>query len=85
MAKNSSRITNFSCLFSLVEKKFAKKEQSYCVEHGISQTSHQSSAASKSTSTGAQYVTLDNKIKCLTLAFYFGNLTNKIVHGTGYI
>jgi hypothetical protein len=45
----------------------------------ISQTSHKSTAASKSTSTGAQYVTLDNKIKCLSLAFYFGNLTNKTV------
>jgi hypothetical protein len=26
---------------------------------------------SKSISTGAQYVTLDNKIKCLSLAFFF--------------
>jgi hypothetical protein len=31
-------------------------------------------------STGAQYVTLDNKIKCLSLAVIFlGNLTNKTV------
>jgi len=39
----------------------------------------------KSISTGAQYVTLDNKIKCLSLAgFYFGNPTNKTVTGTAY-
>jgi hypothetical protein len=38
-----------------------------------------------SISTGAQYVTLDNKIKCLSLAFLFGNPTNKTVTGTGYI
>jgi hypothetical protein len=29
----------------------------------------------KSISTGAQYVTLNNKIKCLSLAVYFGNPT----------
>jgi hypothetical protein len=34
MAKNSPRITNFSCLFSGFEKKIAKKEQTHCVEHG---------------------------------------------------
>jgi len=31
----------------------------------------------KSISTSAQYVTLDNKIKCLSLAVFFGNPTNK--------
>ncbi len=31
------------------------------------------------------YVTLDNKIKCLSLAFiFFGNPTNKTVIGTAY-
>jgi hypothetical protein len=30
----------------------------------------------KSISNGAQYVTLDNKIKCLNLAVFFGNPTN---------
>ncbi len=34
--------------------------------------------------TGAQYVTLDNKIKCLSLAFFSGNPTNKTVTGTPY-
>jgi hypothetical protein len=34
---------------------------------------------------GAQYVTLDNKIKCLSLAgFFFGDPTNKTVTGTAY-
>ncbi len=38
-----------------------------------------------SISTSAQYVTLDNKIKCLSLALFFlGNPTNKTVTGTGY-
>jgi hypothetical protein len=32
----------------------------------------------------AWYVTLDNKIKCLSLAFFFGNLTSKTVTGTAY-
>ncbi len=36
----------------------------------------------KSISTGAQYVTLDNKVKCLSLAVSFGNPTNKTVTGT---
>jgi hypothetical protein len=36
----------------------------------------------KSMSIGAQYVILDNKIKCLSLALFFGNLTNKTVTGT---
>ncbi len=41
---------------------------------------------SKSISTGAQYVTLDNKIKCLSFAvFFFGNPTNKTVIGTEYM
>jgi hypothetical protein len=36
-------------------------------------------------SPGAQYVTLDNKIKCLSLAvIFFGNPTNKTVTGTAY-
>ncbi len=38
----------------------------------------------KSISTGAQYVTLDNKIKCLSLAVFFGNPTNKTVTGTAH-
>jgi hypothetical protein len=39
----------------------------------------------KSISTDAQYVTLDNKIKCLSLAtIFFGNSTNKTVTGTAY-
>jgi hypothetical protein len=38
----------------------------------------------KSISTGAQYVTLDNKIKCLRLAFFWGNPTNKTVTGTAH-
>jgi hypothetical protein len=34
---------------------------------------------------GAQYVTLDNKIKCLSLAvLFFGDPTNKTVTGTAY-
>jgi hypothetical protein len=33
--------------------------------------------SSKSISTGAQDVTLDNIIKCLSLALCFGNPTNK--------
>jgi hypothetical protein len=40
-----------------------------------------------SLSTGAQYVTLDNKIKCLSLVVFFfcgGNPTNKTVTGTVY-
>ncbi len=32
----------------------------------------------KSISTSAQYVTLDNKIKCLSLAVFFGNPTIKL-------
>jgi hypothetical protein len=36
----------------------------------------------KSMSTGAQYVILDNTIKCLSLALFFGNLTNKTLTGT---
>jgi hypothetical protein len=32
----------------------------------------------KSISTGAQYVTLDNKIKCLSLAIFFGNAPIKL-------
>jgi hypothetical protein len=39
----------------------------------------------KNISTGAQYVTLDNKVKCLSLALFFGNPTNKTVTGTAYI
>ncbi len=40
----------------------------------------------KSISTGAQHVTLDNKTKCLGLAvfFFWGNPTNKPVTGTAY-
>jgi hypothetical protein len=38
----------------------------------------------KSISTGAQYVTLDNKIKCLSLADFSGNPTDKTVTGTAY-
>jgi len=39
----------------------------------------------KSISKGAQYVTLDSKIKCLSLAFgFFGNPTNKTETGTAY-
>jgi hypothetical protein len=40
----------------------------------------------KSISTSAQYVTLHNKIKCLSLAvcFFWGNPTNKTVTGTAY-
>jgi len=34
---------------------------------------------SKSAGGGAQYVILDNKIKCLSLAVFFGNPTNKTV------
>ncbi len=42
-----------------------------------------------SISTGAQYVTLDNKIKCLSLAFLFsfffpGNPTNETVTETAH-
>jgi hypothetical protein len=39
-----------------------------------------------SISTGAQYVTLDNKIKCLSLAgfFSFGNPNDKTGTGTAY-
>ncbi len=37
-----------------------------------------------SISTNAQYVTLDNKIKCLSLAVFFGNPTNKTVTGIPY-
>ncbi len=40
---------------------------------------------SKSISIGAEYVTLDNKIKCLSLAFCFANPTNKTVTGTAYV
>jgi hypothetical protein len=41
--------------------------------------------ATKSISAGAQYVTLDNKIKCLSLAvFFLGNPTDKAVTGTTY-
>jgi hypothetical protein len=38
----------------------------------------------ESISTGGQYVTLDNKIKCLSLAVFLGNPTNKTVTGTAY-
>jgi len=39
-----------------------------------------------SISTGAQYVTLDSKIKCLSLAgfFFSGNPTNETVTGTAH-
>ncbi len=39
-----------------------------------------------SISTSAQYVTLDNEIKCLSLPFFFflGNPTDKTVTGTAY-
>jgi hypothetical protein len=40
--------------------------------------------ATKRISTGAQYVTLDNKIKCVSLAVFFGNPNNKTVTGTTY-
>jgi len=67
-------------------KKHSPKRNKHTVWNtAISTISHKSSAASKSTSTGARYVTLDNKIKCLNLAFYFGNLTNKTVTGTAYM
>ncbi len=39
----------------------------------------------KSISLCAQYVTLDSKIKCLSLAGFFGNPTNKTVTGTAYM
>jgi hypothetical protein len=39
----------------------------------------------KSISTGAQDVTLDNKIKCLSLAVFFWQRTNKTVTGTAYM
>jgi len=40
----------------------------------------------RSISKGAQYVTLNSKIKCLSLAFgFFGNPTNKTETGTAYI
>jgi hypothetical protein len=38
-----------------------------------------------SPSLGAQYVTLDNKIKCPSLAFFFGNPTIKTVTGTPHM
>jgi hypothetical protein len=38
----------------------------------------------RSISTATQYVTLDNKIKYLSLAVFFGNLNNKIITGTAY-
>jgi len=37
-----------------------------------------------SISTGAQYVILDNKIKCLSLEFFFGDPTNKTVTKIAY-
>jgi hypothetical protein len=40
---------------------------------------------SDSICTGAQYVNLDNKIKCLSLAFFFANPTHKTVTGTAYM
>jgi hypothetical protein len=41
---------------------------------------------SKSISIGTQYVTLDNKIKCLSSAFWIlGSPTNKTVTGTAYM
>jgi hypothetical protein len=83
--KNSPKITNFSCLLSLFEKTIRQKGTNTLWNTAISPISHKSSAASKSTSTGAQYVTLDNKSKCLNLPFYFGNLTNKTVTGTAYM
>jgi hypothetical protein len=42
---------------------------------------------SKSISNGAQYVTFDSKIKCLSLGFllfFFGNPTNKTKTGIAY-
>jgi hypothetical protein len=36
-------------------------------------------------STSAQYIILDNKIKCLSLAVFFGNPTNKTVTRTAYM
>ncbi len=39
---------------------------------------------SSSISAGAQYVTLDNKIKCLNLAVFFTNPTNKTGTGMAY-
>jgi len=36
----------------------------------------------KNISTDAQYITLDNKIKCVCIAVFFGNPTNKTVTGT---
>jgi hypothetical protein len=39
----------------------------------------------KSISTGAQYVTLDNEIKCLSLELFFGVPTNKTATGTAYM
>jgi len=41
--------------------------------------------APKSISNVAQYVTLDSKIKRLSLAFFFGNPTNRTESGTVYI
>jgi hypothetical protein len=45
---------------------------------------HLSQAISIEISTGAQYVTLDNQIKCLSLAFFFGNPTDKTLTGTAH-
>jgi len=39
----------------------------------------------ESISTGAQYVNLDNKIKSLSLAFFFANPTHKTVTGIAYM
>jgi hypothetical protein len=39
----------------------------------------------ESISTGAQYVILDNKIKCLSLAFFLANPTYITVSGTAYM
>ncbi len=53
----------FHVCFHFLKKNSPKKNKHIVWNTTISPTSHKSSAASKSTSTGAQYVTLDDKIK----------------------
>jgi len=87
--KNGKKLTEnhkfFMSGFTFWKNNSPKRNKHSVWNTAISPTSHKSSAASKSTSTGAQYVTLDTKIKCWNLGFYFGNLTNKTVTGTAYI
>jgi hypothetical protein len=53
--------------------------------HGLLTKNFENQYLRASPSLDAQYVTLDNKIKCLSLAFLLATPTNKTVTGTPHM